>query len=282
MLRGSSQIDRSVISVYHYPIITVGEYSNMSDQFSRTELLLGKEAMDRLSKCRVAVFGIGGVGGYVCEALARSGVGALDLIDDDKVCQSNINRQIIATSKTVGRYKTDVMKERILDINPDAEVNTHTCFFLPENASDFPFDKYDYVVDAIDTVTAKIELVMQCQKAGVPIMSSMGAGNKLDPTLFRVADIYKTSVDPLAKVMRRELKKRGVKKLKVVYSEEEPIRPIGNGDNQEVDSTEPEAERPGSKRRATPGSTAFVPSVAGLIIAGEVIKDLTRDCGRDE
>ncbi len=254
----------------------------MSDQFSRTELLLGKEAMDRLSKCRVAVFGIGGVGGYVCEALARSGVGALDLIDDDKVCQSNINRQIIATSKTVGRYKTDVMKERILDINPDAEVNTHTCLFLPENASDFPFDKYDYVVDAIDTVTAKIELVMQCQKAGVPIMSSMGAGNKLDPTLFRVADIYKTSVDPLAKVMRRELKKRGVKKLKVVYSEEEPIRPIGNGDNQEVDSTEPEKERPGSKRRATPGSTAFVPSVAGLIIAGEVIKDLTRDCGRNE
>jgi tRNA A37 threonylcarbamoyladenosine dehydratase len=254
----------------------------MSDRFSRTELLFGKEAMDRLSKCRVAVFGIGGVGGYVCEALARSGVGALDLIDDDKVCDSNINRQIIATSKTVGRYKTDVMKERILDINPDAEVNTHTCFFLPENASDFPFDKYDYVVDAIDTVTAKIELVMQCQKAGVPIISSMGAGNKLDPTMFRVADIYKTSVDPLAKVMRRELKKRGVKKLKVVYSEEEPIRPIGNGDNQEVDSTEPETERPGSKRRSTPGSTAFVPSVAGLIIAGEVIKDLTRECGRNE
>ena len=218
--------------------------------------------MEHLAKCRVAVFGIGGVGGYVCEALARSGVGAFDLIDDDKVCESNINRQIIATGKTVGRYKTDVMQERILDINPNAEVNTYKCFFLPENASDFPFDKYDYVVDAIDTVTAKIELVMQCQKAGVPIISSMGAGNKLDPTKFRVADIYKTQMDPLAKVMRRELKKRGVKKLKVVYSEEEAIRPIETGDNQDDGSTAPETERPGSKRRATPGSTAFVPSVA--------------------
>ena len=180
--------------------------------------------MERLAECRVAVFGIGGVGGYVCEALARSGVGALDLIDNDRVCESNINRQIIATVKTVGRYKTDVMKERILDINPEAAVNTYECFFLPENASDFPFEEYDYVVDATDTVTAKIELVMQCQKAGVPIMSSMGAGNKLDPTMFRVADIYKTSMDPLAKVMRHELKKRGVKKLKVVYSEEERLR----------------------------------------------------------
>ena len=229
----------------------------MENQFSRTELLLGKEAMERLAKCRVAVFGIGGVGGYVCEALARSGVGILDLIDNDKVCLTNINRQIIATGKTVGRYKTDVMKERILDINPDAEVNTYQCFFLPENASDFPFEKYDYVVDAVDTVTAKIELVMQCQKMGIPIMSSMGAGNKLDPTQFRVADIYKTNMDPLAKVMRRELKNRGVKKLKVVYSEEKPIKPV-----EDVGST--------------PGSTAFVPSVAGLIIAGEVIKDLTR------
>ncbi len=244
----------------------------MLEQFSRTELLLGKEALERLAGCRVAVFGIGGVGGYVCEALARSGVGALDLIDDDKVCLSNINRQIIATGKTVGQYKVDVMKERILDINPEAEVNTYKCFFLPENASDFPFDKYDYVVDAIDTVTAKIELVMQCQKTGIPIMSSMGAGNKLDPTRFRVADIYKTSVDPLAKVMRRELKKRGVKKLKVVYSEEEPITPVNSnaGIQNDVGS-----DRPGSKRRSTPGSTAFVPSVAGLIIAGEVIKDLT-------
>ena len=230
----------------------------MSDQFSRTELLLGRSAMERLSECRVAVFGIGGVGGYVCEALARSGVGALDLIDNDKVCESNINRQIIATVKTVGRYKTDVMKERILDINPETAVNTYECFFLPENASDFPFREYDYVVDAIDTVTAKIELVMQCQKAGVPIMSSMGAGNKLDPTMFRVADIYKTSMDPLAKVMRHELKKRGVKKLKVVYSEEEPIR----------------IDRRDVENPAVPGSTAFVPSVAGLIIAGEVVKDL--------
>ena len=244
----------------------------MLNQFSRTELLLGKSSMERLSKCRVAVFGIGGVGGYVCEALARSGIGVFDLIDDDKVCLTNINRQIIATSKTVGRYKTDVMRERILDINPDAVVNTYQCFFLPENASDFPFDKYDYVVDAIDTVTAKIELVMQCQKAGVPIISSMGAGNKLDPTKFRVADIFKTQMDPLAKVMRRELKKRGVKKLKVVYSEEEPVIPVEDMTESMADC---ESERPGTKRRSIPGSTAFVPSVAGLIIAGEVIKDLT-------
>ena len=243
----------------------------MSERFSRTELLFGKEALEHLSGCRVAVFGIGGVGGYVCEALARSGVGKLDLIDDDKVCESNINRQIIATGKTVGRYKTEVMKERILDINPDAEVNTYNCFFLPENASDFPFDKYDYVVDAIDTVTAKIELVMQCQKSGVPIMSSMGAGNKLDPTKFRVADIYKTSMDPLAKVMRRELKKRGVKKLKVVYSEDEPVSPVEDA----ASICPPEPDSNGANRRSVPGSTAFVPSVAGLIIAGEVIKDLT-------
>ena len=232
----------------------------MENVFSRTELLLGKEAMEHLSRCRVAVFGIGGVGGYVCEALARSGVGAFDLIDNDKVCLSNINRQIIATRKTIGKFKTDVMKERILDINPDAEVNTYQCFFLPENASDFPFDKYDHVVDAIDTVTAKIELVMQCQKTDTPIISSMGAGNKLDPTQFRVADIYKTQMDPLAKVMRHELKKRGVEKLKVVYSEEKPIKPVGDA----------------ATGRGTPGSTAFVPSVAGLVIAGEVIRDLTR------
>ena len=237
----------------------------MSERFSRTEILLGKSAVEHLSECRVAVFGIGGVGGYVCEALARSGVGAFDLIDNDTVCESNINRQIIATDKTVGMYKTDVMKERILEINPDAEVNTYKCFFLPVNASDFPFEKYDYVVDAIDTVTAKIELVMQCSKLGIPIMSSMGAGNKLDPTMFRVSDIYKTNMDPLAKVMRRELKKRGIKKLKVVYSEEKPLQPIEAP--AESDQT--------TKRRSIPGSTAFVPSVAGLIIAGEVIKDLT-------
>ena len=254
----------------------------MLDQFSRTELLFGKEAMEHLAECHVAVFGIGGVGGYVCEALARSGVGEFDLIDNDKVCLTNINRQIIATRKTVGKYKTDVMKDRILDINPDAKVNTHQCFFLPENASDFPFEKYDYVVDAIDTVTAKIELVMQCHKAGVQIISSMGAGNKLDPTQFKVADIYKTQMDPLAKVMRRELKKRGVKKLKVVYSEEKPIKPVE--DMEISDRTDhislTETQQSGTKRRSIPGSTAFVPSVAGLIIAGEVVKDLTRSYAR--
>ncbi len=249
----------------------------MLDQFSRTELLLGKDAMERLAKCRVAVFGIGGVGGYVCEALARSGVGEFDLIDDDKVCLSNLNRQIIATRKTVGQYKTDVMEERIHDINPDAIVHTYRCFFLPENAADFPFDKYDYVIDAIDTVTAKIELVMQCQKLNIPIMSSMGAGNKLDPTQFRVADIYKTKMDPLARVMRNELKKRGVKKLKVVYSEEKPIQPVMNmAASSETDSKPSETDSHSAARRAIPGSTAFVPSVAGLIIAGEVIKDLSR------
>ena len=233
---------------------------SMLDQFERTELLLGRQAIEHLAECRVAVFGIGGVGGYVCEALVRSGIGEFDLIDKDQVSLTNLNRQIIATHKTVGRYKTEVMKERMLDINPEVKVNTYNCFFLPENASEFPFDKYDYVVDAVDTVTAKIELVMQCQKAGVPIMSSMGAGNKLDPTKFRVADIYKTQMDPLAKVMRRELKKRGVKKLKVVYSEEEPVRPQNQSAN----------------GRGVPGSTAFVPSVAGLVIAGEVIRDLTQ------
>ena len=185
----------------------------MLTQFSRTELLLGKEAMEKLKNAKVAVFGIGGVGGYVCEALVRSGVGAFDLIDDDKVCLTNLNRQIIATRKTVGKYKTDVMKDRILEINPDARVEVHKCFFLPENADEFPFEEYDYIVDAVDTVTAKISLVMKAQEMNVPIISSMGAGNKLDASQFRVADIYKTKVCPLAKVMRRELKKRGVKKL---------------------------------------------------------------------
>ena len=214
-----------------------------------------------LARSRVGVFGIGGVGGYVCEALARSGVGALDLVDDDRVCLSNLNRQIIADNHTLGRPKTEAMKERILSIDPQAEVREHRCFFLPENADDFPFGEYDYVVDAVDTVSAKIALVMKCAEAGTPIISSMGAGNKLDPTAFRVGDIYKTSVDPLARVMRRELKKRGVKHLKVVWSEEEPIRPAGDA--------------PDETRRAVPGSVAFVPSVAGLIIAGEVVKDLT-------
>ena len=198
----------------------------MLTQFSRTELLLGKEAMEKLQNSRVAVFGIGGVGGYVCEALARSGVGAFDLIDDDKVCLTNLNRQIIATYKTIGKYKTDVMKERILDINPKADVRVHKCLFLPENADEFPYEDYDYMVDAVDTVTAKISLVMKAQEKHIPIISSMGAGNKLDGSQFKVADIYKTKVCPLAKVMRRELKKRGVKKLKVVYSEEQSIRPI--------------------------------------------------------
>ena len=223
----------------------------MLTQFSRTELLLGKEAMEKLAGSKVAVFGIGGVGGYVCEALVRSGVGAFDLIDDDKVCLTNLNRQIIATRKTVGKYKTEVMKERILEINPEADVTIHNCFFLPENANEFPFEEYDYVVDAVDTVTSKIELVMRAKEQNVPIISSMGAGNKLDGSQFQVADIYKTKVCPLAKVMRRELKKRGIKELKVVYSEEKP-----------------------AVRGEIPDSVAFVPSVAGLIIAGEVVKDL--------
>lgn len=251
----------------------------MLNQFSRTELLFGKEAMEKLSASRVAVFGIGGVGGYVVEALVRSGVGHFDLIDDDKVCLTNLNRQIIATRKTIGQYKVDVMTERIHDINPEAEVNGHKCFFLPETADSFPFEKYDYVVDAVDTVTAKIELVMKAQAAGVPIISSMGAGNKLEGSMFQVADIYKTKMCPLAKVMRRELKKRGVKKLKVVYSEEKPVRPI---EDMAISCRTncicpPGAEHKCTERRDIPGSTAFVPSVAGLIIAGEVVKDLTRD-----
>lgn len=252
----------------------------MLNQFSRTELLLGNAAMEKLSKSRVAVFGIGGVGGYVCEALARSGVGAFDLIDDDKVCLTNINRQIIATRKTVGQYKTEVMKKRILEINPEADVRVHQCFFLPETADNFNFEEYDYVVDAVDTVTAKIELVMNAQEKNVPIISCMGAGNKLDGSQFKVTDIYKTKVCPLAKVMRHELKKRGVKKLKVVYSEEQPIRPI---EDMAISCREncicpPGAERKCTDRRAIPGSTAFVPSIAGLLIAGEVVKDLVRDC----
>ena len=250
----------------------------MLTQFSRTELLFGKEAMDKLAGSKVAVFGIGGVGGYVCEALVRSGVGAFDLIDDDKVCLTNLNRQIIATRSTVGKYKTDVMRDRMLDINPNVEVEVHKCFFLPENADDFPWDSYDYVVDAVDTVTAKIALVMKCKEKNIPIISSMGAGNKLDGSQFKVADTYKTKVCPLAKVMRRELKKRGVKKLKVVYSEEIPTRPI---EDMAISCRNncicpPGAEHKCTERRDIPGSVAFVPSVAGLIIAGEVAKDLIR------
>lgn len=254
----------------------------MLNQFSRTELLLGKEAMNKLENSRVAVFGIGGVGGYVCEALVRSGVGSFDLIDDDKVCLTNLNRQIIATRKTVGQYKTEIMRDRILEINPKADVRIHQCFYLPENASDFDFSEYDYVVDAVDTVTAKIELIMRAKESGTPIISSMGAGNKLDASAFRVADIYKTKVCPLAKVMRRELKKRGVKKLKVVYSEEQPIRPI---EDMAISCRShcicpPGAKHKCTERRDIPGSVAFVPSVVGLIIAGEVIKDLTAECRR--
>lgn len=234
----------------------------MLSQFSRTELLLGEESMDKLNKARVAIFGIGGVGGYVCEALVRSGVGAFDLIDDDKVSLTNLNRQIIATHKSIGQYKVDVMKERMLDINPEADIRVYKSFFLPENANQFPFSEYDYVIDAVDTITAKIELVMKCQEMNIPIISSMGAGNKLEGSAFRVADIYKTKMCPLAKVMRRELKQRGVKKLKVVYSEEQPISPVKESEE-------------ATKRRTTPGSLAFVPSIAGLIMAGEVVKDLT-------
>ena len=249
----------------------------MLNQFSRTQLLIGKDNMDRLKNARVAVFGIGGVGGYTVEALARSGVGTLDLIDDDKVCLTNLNRQILATRKTIGKYKVDVAKERILDINPDAVVNTYKTFFMPDTAEQFDFSQYDYVVDAIDTVTGKIQLVMQAQESGVPIISSMGAGNKMDAAAFEVADIYKTSVCPLAKVMRRELKKRGVKKLKVVYSKEKPLTPI---DDMEISCKNhcvcpPGTERSCTQRRQIPGSNAFVPSVVGLIIAGEIIKDLT-------
>ncbi len=234
----------------------------MEDQFARTRILLGDKAVDRLAQARVAVFGIGGVGGYVCEALARSGVGALDLVDSDKVSLTNINRQIIATHDTLGRYKTEVMRERILSVNPQADVRTYQCFFLPETAEQFSFAQYDYVVDAVDTVTAKIALVLKAEAEKVPIISSMGAGNKLDAGAFQVADIYETKICPLAKVMRRELRKRQVEHLKVVYSQEEPVRLVGEC----VDGQE--------KRRAIPGSVAFVPSVAGLMIAGEVVKDL--------
>lgn len=248
----------------------------MLNQFSRTQLLLGAEGMEKLKNSRVAVFGVGGVGGYVVEGLARSGVGALDIIDDDKVCLTNINRQIIASRKTVGRYKVDVAAERINDINPDCKVRTYQTFYLPETADQFDFSEYDYVVDAIDTVTGKLQLVEEAKKAGTPIISSMGAGNKLDPTAFKVADIYDTSICPLAKVMRRECRKRGIECLKVVYSEEKPIRPL---EDMSISCRTncvcpPGAQRKCTERRDIPGSTAFVPSVVGLIIAGEIVKDL--------
>ena len=235
----------------------------MQNEFQRTGLLLGETNMNKLQASRILLFGVGGVGGYVAEALARSGVGAFDLIDRDRVSITNLNRQIIATMKTIGMDKTEAMAARIRDINPEAEVTQHKCFYLPETADMFDFSQYDYVVDAVDTVTAKIEIILQAQRAAVPVISSMGAGNKLDPSKFEVADIYKTSVDPLARVMRRELKKRGVRKLKVVYSKEEPLKPLGRIE------ADPEAGR-----KDVPGSSAFTPSAAGLLIASEVVKDL--------
>ena len=248
----------------------------MLNQFSRTQLLVGKDAMDRLKEARVAVFGIGGVGGYTVEALVRSGVGGIDLIDDDKVCLTNLNRQIIATRKTIGSYKVDVEEERIHAINPDCAVRTYKTFYLPETADQFDFHEYDYVVDAIDTVTGKLQLIQAAYDAGTPVISAMGAGNKLDPTAFEVADIYETSVCPLARVMRRELRKRGIPHLKVVYSKEKAPRPIAD------DSIScrthcvcpPGTKRTCAERRDVPGSVAFVPAVAGLIIGGEVVKDL--------
>ena len=250
----------------------------MLNEFSRTQLLLGEEAMNRLKNSVVAVFGIGGVGSFVAEALARSGVGTLELFDNDKVCLTNINRQLIATSKTVGMQKVDVMRDRILEINPNASVITHPCFYTAENADEFDFTHDTYIVDAIDTVSSKLELIVRADKANVPVISCMGAGNKLDPTRFEVADIYSTSVCPLARVMRRELKARGIQKLKVVYSKEPPLTPM---DDLSVSCRAHCVCPPGTKRTCTvrrqiPGSVSFVPSVAGLILAGEVVKDIAR------
>ena len=249
----------------------------MLNSFSRTQLLLGAEAMNTLANSRVAVFGIGGVGGYTVEALARSGVGTLDLIDDDKICLTNINRQILATRKTVGKYKVDVAAERVKEISPDCVVRTYQTFFLPETQDEFDFTAYDYVVDAIDTVTGKLAIIMKAKEAGVPVISCMGAGNKTDPSAFEVADIYETSICPLARVMRRECKKRGIDSLKVVYSKEKPVRPL---EDMSISCRQHCICPPGTKRKCTqrrdiPGSTAFVPSVAGLIIAGEIINDLS-------
>lgn len=251
----------------------------MLNQFSRTELLFGKAAMEHLRQCRVAVFGIGGVGGYAVEALARSGVGTLDLIDDDKICLTNLNRQIFATRSTVGKEKVAAAKARIQDICPEITVHTHSCFFMPDTADQFDFHDFDYVIDAIDTVTGKLEIILRAKAAGVPVISAMGAGNKLDPTAFRVADIYDTKVCPLARVMRYELRKRHVRDVKVVYSEEKPIRPI---EDMAISCRSHCVCPPGTVRKCTvrrdiPGSNAFVPSVAGLILAGEVIRDLTAD-----
>ena len=253
----------------------------MLNQFSRTQLLFGQEGMERLYRARVAVFGIGGVGGYTVEALARSGVGILDLIDDDRVCLTNLDRQLLATRKTVGQYKVDVAEQRVKEINPDAVVHTYKTFYAPQTAEQFDFTRYDYIVDAIDTVTGKLELVEQAQRSGVPVISCMGAGNKADPTAFEVADIFETSVCPLARVMRRELKKRGIRHLKVVYSKEPARTPI---DDMSISCRShcicpPGTARKCTQRRQVPGSNAFVPPVAGLILAGEVVKDLMRSGG---
>lgn len=235
----------------------------MLNQFARTELLIGKKGSSCLANARVAVFGIGGVGGYAVEALARSGIGILDLIDHDKVSVTNLNRQIFALHSTIGKYKVDVAKERILDINPKAQVNGYKVFYMPDTAGQFDFTGYDYIVDAIDTITGKIALAEQAQAAGTPIISSMGAGNKMDPSAFQAADLYETSVCPLAKVMRRELRKRGILKLKVVYSKEQPLQPLVT-----------ELCEADGQKKPVPGSNAFVPSAAGLVLAGEVVKDL--------
>ena len=264
------------------------------DQFSRTRLLIGQDGIEALSRARVAVFGIGGVGGYVCEALARSGIGAFDLIDMDTVSITNLNRQIIATHASLGKPKTLVMKERMLDINPRVDIRIHDCFFLPETAPDFHFEEFDYVIDAVDTVTAKIEIILRAQRASIPVISSMGAGNRLDPSRFRVADIYQTSVCPLAKVMRRELKQRGVKALKVVYSDEQPTVPqevpgetSGNGKSETtgiettgiIGSKTIKKASGNTLRKGTLGSMPFVPGACGLVIASEVVKDLViHDC----
>lgn len=234
----------------------------MSDMFSRTKMLVGEDAISRLRCCRIAVFGVGGVGGYVCEALVRAGVGAIDIFDNDTVSESNINRQLIALTSTVGQFKTEVMMKRILDVNPDVKVTAHNIFVLPENIDEIDLSCYDYVVDAIDTVSGKLAIIEKAYSLGVPVISSMGTGNKLDPTKFEITDINKTSVCPLARVMRYELRKRGVKRLKVLYSKEEPRKPACAAD--------------GEGNRSVPGSISFVPSVAGLIIGGEVIKDLIK------
>lgn len=232
------------------------------DQFARTRLLLGEAGIARLKAARVAAFGIGGVGGHAVEALVRSGLGAIDLFDDDRVCLSNLNRQLIATRRTIGMHKVDAMAERMREINPDVQVGAHRMFYVPDVADEVDLSRYDYVIDAVDTVTAKLELAARCYRLGVPIISAMGAGNKLDPTRFRVADVFETSIDPLARVMRRELRRRGIPRLKVVYSTEEPMKPLDGGET-------------GSARRVIPGSTAFVPSVVGMIIAAEIVKELS-------